>query len=414
MTMACDSYSSLQEKLLRTIEKGQNLVIQLQSFSKVKGIHRLEKKINQEITFLKQFDCDDKSQTKGLKEEHVKCSNLYNLEAIVKALDDTDNPVSVLQMFPLKDSREQCQFENANFKHRKICVDIVSNGGSVWNKVIARNPKALSINAVGGQQYGQKSIHQQIEEFVICANQNPYLFTAPKVNIVFHYGVSSAVVELVQSIGATFTGKIVGLDAHPAVIEEVDQAVNNESITNDHTAKSVQINKSTLNLDITAMIAYVSALTNGHSNYIFKEKILTDQATKERSDPVKRHLDSIFEGKKLVCCESAVIDFKSIVDMLGGDGEKLRAKDLLENKIHAIVPDKVSERVEKLKLSDKVKNRSKAIFGTGDAMQILTVTANKGFVRSAMSQAVNLAVILHESSALTETKMHTATKINVI
>ena len=79
----------------------------------------------------------------------------------------------------------------------------------------------------------------------------------------------------------------------------------------------------------------------------------------------------------------------------------------------AIVPDKISERVEKLGSSDQIKGRSKAIFGTGDAMKILTVTANQGFVRAAQSQGIRLAVIIHESSCLTESKMSTATEITI-
>lgn len=409
--MASESYNSLQEKLKSTIDKGHDLFLKLQPFSEVKGINRLKKKIHQEITFLKQFDNNDQSPKKILKDEHVKCSNLHNLEAIVKALEGTDNPVSVLQMFPLRETKEDYDSKPMIQRNRKLCVDIVSGGGCIWNKVIARNPKALSINAVGGHQYGQKSIIQQVEDFVYCAYQNQYQFSSPNVNIIFHHGVSFTVAQLVEKIGATFVGDIVHLDIETDVFEDCVNEVNDENITRGRTSKTNQENNSTLNLDISAMIAYVSALTNGYSNYVFQEQILTDQAKRERNQPVKKELESIFKDKKLICCESAVIDFKSIVDTLGGDGEKLRAKDLLENKIHAIVPDIESERFANLKLSDKVKSRSKIIFGTGDAMEILTVTANKGFVRAARSQGLNLAVILHESSALTESKMHTATKM---
>lgn len=39
------------------------------------------------------------------------------------------------------------------------------------------------------------------------------------------------------------------------------------------------LEKNTLNLDITAMIAYVSSLSNGHQNFAFKEPIIDLQAT---------------------------------------------------------------------------------------------------------------------------------------
>jgi hypothetical protein len=60
--------------------------------------------------------------------------------------------------------------------------------------------------------------------------------------------------------------------------------------------------------------------------------------------------------------------------------------------------------------SGKIKQRSRAIFGTGDRRRVLTVTANAGFVRSARGQGVDLAVYLHESRALTEDKMRLAIK----
>ena len=61
----------------------------------------------------------------------------------------------------------------------------------------------------------------------------------------------------------------------------------------------------------------------------------------------------------------------------------------------------------------KIKERSLAIFGTGDHLKVLTVTANSGFVRAARGQGLDLGVILHESRALTEDKMQFGTEIQV-
>ena len=58
--------------------------------------------------------------------------------------------------------------------------------------------------------------------------------------------------------------------------------------------KDIEIKK--LNLDVTAIIAYVSATTNGGANFIFSDKVLTEQAMWERSNPVKKTLDQFFEG----------------------------------------------------------------------------------------------------------------------
>ena len=52
------------------------------------------------------------------------------------------------------------------------------------------------------------------------------------------------------------------------------------------------------------------------------------------------------------------------------------------------------------------------IFGTGDFLEAVTVTANTGFVRAAGQKHLELAVYLHPSRALTEQKQKTAKKIN--
>lgn len=46
------------------------------------------------------------------------------------------------------------------------------------------------------------------------------------------------------------------------------------------------------------MMAYVSNMTNGHCNYIFKQEVLTQQAAWEAERPVKPVLDRLFQGNK--------------------------------------------------------------------------------------------------------------------
>lgn len=53
----------------------------------------------------------------------------------------------------------------------------------------------------------------------------------------------------------------------------------------------------TLNLDVTAMMAYVSNMTNGHCDYVFKQEVLTQQSAWESERPVKPVLERLFKGK---------------------------------------------------------------------------------------------------------------------
>ena len=139
------------------------------------------------------------------------------------------------------------------------------------------------------------------------------------------------------------------------------------------------IDHSRLNLDITAMIAYVSALTNGGNNFTFREPVLCQQAAWERERPVKALLDSVFSGKQLLCCRSAMEDFKTILATLGGEGERARADQLVARV--TVVDDQESFRSSQLEHSGKINDRSRTIFGTGDVLKVVTVTANTGFIR---------------------------------
>lgn len=71
-----------------------------------------------------------------------------------------------------------------------------------------------------------------------------------------------------------------------------DNRLMNTNEENEDVKNDVEI----LNLDISTMLAYISELSNGGYNWIFKEKILTKQAENERKNPVKIILDKIFEG----------------------------------------------------------------------------------------------------------------------
>lgn len=94
-------------------------------------------------------------------------------------------------------------------------------------------------------------------------------------------------------------------------------------------------------------------------------------------------------GKSLFCCASAMKNFKSIVSTLGGPGEVSRANELLARVI--VVPSMVSPRAEhRLKLGGKIKQRSLAVFSTGDALRAVTVSANEGFIRAAKCQVIRV------------------------
>ncbi|XP_056007687.1 UPF0415 protein C7orf25 homolog isoform X4 [Ostrea edulis] len=161
-----------------------------------------------------------------------------------------------------------------------------------------------------------------------------------------------------------------------------------------------------VNLDITTLITLVSSVTHDGCHFEFSEKILALQAAEERQEPVLPKLKKFLQGKVMYVCRTALEDFRSILDTLGGLKEKERAEKLLSQV--TIVDDDPSDRTMEMPYSLRIKERSKIIFGTGDKLRAVTVTANSSFVRAAQHQGVSYAVYLHPSRALTEEKEKSA------
>ncbi|XP_064647927.1 UPF0415 protein C7orf25 homolog [Lineus longissimus] len=164
-----------------------------------------------------------------------------------------------------------------------------------------------------------------------------------------------------------------------------------------------------VNFDITTLICMVSNLTHGGCDFVFKEQILTDQARQERERPLLPKLLEFIKDKECYACETAIGDFLKILKTVGGPNERRRADHLL--KTVEVVHDSLSEKSQKLQATAHVNERAKVIFGTGDNLQAITLTANQKFVRAAGHQGVSFVVFPHEPRALTEQKELTATPI---
>jgi len=61
-------------------------------------------------------------------------------------------------------------------------VDLVSNGGAVWYKAVARKASALEAISKGKVSCGgQKSVIEQAKAYFQCAQEHPHHFKAPRV-----------------------------------------------------------------------------------------------------------------------------------------------------------------------------------------------------------------------------------------
>jgi len=157
-----------------------------------------------------------------------------------------------------------------------------------------------------------------------------------------------------------------------------------------------------VNLDVTTLISLVSNVCNGYSDIELTDPVLSQQAVQEQASPSLPSILEFIQNKQLCVCETALRDFRAIVDMVGGPTEQQRATDLLGRV--TVVPDKLSDRALSLPVTWSIKQRARTVFGTGDSLKAVTTTANAGFVRAAAKAGVEFVTFLHPARALTESK----------
>lgn len=398
----------LEEK----IDSGKATVDRLKLVGKIDGVEKLIRKIQQEIRFLEKVQ-----STGNVKKEHLQSTNLIHLNAIVARLFCANEPTNVMKPFKYQKSRLE--------------VDIVCNGGSSWVKVIARNARALTLISMGNGEYGQKSVLDQAIGYLQCAKLHRHLYRPPDIVFHFAYGIEIPLAMRLQRMGVIVEGDKIqcedtkGTDTHDSEerlsawmypLESTEESVDeckrsiNSSIDTLNTC-SLKTEIKVLNLDVSTLLAYVTNMTNGYDQFIYREPLLTQQAEMERERPVKPILENLFKGKELIVCQTAYENFMNIIDVIGGPKETLRAKELL-SKVR-IVNDMPTGRImEKLSLGGKIKDRSRLVFATGENTKSITVSANEGFVRAARMQGIECTVFLHEPRSLSEIKEGYATKIS--
>lgn len=165
----------------------------------------------------------------------------------------------------------------------------------------------------------------------------------------------------------------------------------------------------TVNLDVTALICLVSNLCHGKTHFIFNDGAFNRQATEERLQPVLHATEAFLANKSLIVCKTALRIFSKIMDDLGGEEEKERAYQILEN--ITVVEDEPSVNALSLKPSRKITQKSVIIFGTSETHQAVTLSSNVTFVNAALQQGVKFEVEFHAARALSEKKEKYAQQI---
>ncbi|XP_074505871.1 UPF0415 protein C7orf25 homolog [Sebastes fasciatus] len=414
---------SLQAVLQQRISSAQALLQRAEPLCNgVEGHQKLCGKLRAELRFLRRVEAGELQ----VKESHLHSTNLTHLTAIVESVESLEDVVALLHVFT---------YQDAAGSRRTLVVDVVANGGLTWVKAVGRKAEALHNIWQGRGQYGDKSIVGQAEDFLWASRQQPVQYRHPHVVFAFYNGVSCPMAHRLKDMGVAVRGDIVAVSAVMTEEEEQEeeqeqeqeqeqqeeqQQQEEEQEEQDEESELTRVDRGTVvaslafpaqvkveecrrvNLDITTLITYVSSLSHGRCHFTFREPVLTEQAAQERFQHVLPQLDAFMQGKELFACRAAVRDFQLILDTLGGAGEKERAQTLLARL--QVVDDQPSERTLRLAPSAKVNSRSLMIFGTGDSLRAVTMTANSRFVRAAANQGVRYSVFIHQPRALTEGK----------
>eukprot|EP00667_Euglena_gracilis_P011415 EG_transcript_11671 len=374
---------------------------------KVDGLERYCRAVATEYKFV-QAMCEGR---KELTKSRVLSSNASLFEALHAVLLRERGVVGIGQTFTL-DGRP-----------RALKVDVVSEFGSKWIKVKAMSGRTIEDLHEGRGRFGEKSVVEMAADYLRCATQNIVNFGAPKVEFVFTDlgGIPSSITQQLQSAGI-----LVSAPSDPPEVSSPSDAVvlaqQGPAFEDDEGEEEAShyhfllpplpdgggwaVDPSTIqrvNFDVTALIALSSELTHGGCVKDFPQHpVLQHQAEDERRRPVAAGLEAFLWGKEYVVCDRAAAEFLAILNVVAGPAEKARGEALLARCRQ--VPDQPSSHATALPESRRIKARQKDIFGTGDTLQAITLTANVSFVRAAQEQGVHFPVFTHPSRALTEMK----------
>ncbi|KAI8848129.1 hypothetical protein BC829DRAFT_394801 [Chytridium lagenaria] len=333
-------------------------------------------------------------------------------------------------------------------------------------------PISTSIPATPLEGLEMIPIVRQALELLEAARQNPIHYQAPEVYYVF-FNTSDAVEEQKRIIEALKLTGVQAMDVGEFRMElgktrgEVG-ALSNDVIANpSHEVVSGipqevlpdwrTVWTSAANLDVTTLITLASDISNQFDKVpkgLYSNEALILQEEQECLEPILHSLVPALEGKELLITQTALKKYIDIARVIAGPREKARTlfmcseglrqqilSDLgsenwrdfggevfkqiapLEGRM-SVVADDPSERF--VRLSDSKGSVEKGgkkgtnitisqiqanIFGTADRMEITTVTANGGLVRSLTKNGVlGLSLYLHEPRSFIETR----TKMRVV
>uniref|UniRef100_A0A1I8JD93 DUF1308 domain-containing protein n=2 Tax=Macrostomum lignano TaxID=282301 RepID=A0A1I8JD93_9PLAT len=407
----------------------------------IPGVDRLQRRCQTERRFVLSLLQDSATETDlERRVEQLRSSNAGQLSAVAQQLDlltsgstqqqsghgtlAASSPKSccaVLEKFAVfSRNSEDCLEATASDGQRsisalpsctaKVEVDLVCHGGSLWLKCVARNPRGLSQASSGQTSHGAgRGLLQQARLLMRAAALAGPAPGAIRLRIHCASGVTPRLRDRLLAVGVSeVTGQLAEGD-EDEFDDEHDDVHDEELETGINGAGSIEhplAHPATANLDVTCLVALSSSLCRGSGRFQqFLERPLALTAELERNEPCLPPLKSFLlsSGRRLIACQTAVTEFRSILETVAGPTEIRRAEKWL-SRVEQVPDQCPPDLCNRLRLSRSVQARHLAIFGTGAALGAITVTSNAKFVRAAGKQGLHFCVHLHSCRPLTEAK----------
>ncbi|OZJ02184.1 hypothetical protein BZG36_04320 [Bifiguratus adelaidae] len=258
-------------------------------------------------------------------------SNIAYMDALFVTLSCTSHPKGVLCKFRYMDKDER----------RSLRVDLVADDGRTWINVISRNPKGLRAMINGFERMKTGAWHNWMDEvpllrqargFKQAAEQNLVHYVEPEIVFVFS-AIAEGDNEVVDRV---LFGALKAIGVQVRFLRQLQQADKSDR---------PDLVTQQLNLDVTTLIALVTALsyTHGLTPDDFDVEPLRLQALDEQKEPLLEQLARLFVRRSLFTPITAAQKFLSIVHTVGGPQERTRALSLfpsLPNEWQASLPSK--------------------------------------------------------------------------
>ncbi|KAI8643719.1 hypothetical protein BD408DRAFT_364409 [Parasitella parasitica] len=426
----------------------------------IEGLHRYINSLTAEMHFIDKL-LENPSK---IKREHVQSTNLSYLEAVYEALSGVGqrkDQVMKLVSAPSQSNSSQWMSQAAMIRNHSIKVDIVTENGLVWVKVIARNAKAFRHELMGlewddssssddgsddGSSDADAGCRQSSGDFdslPIFKKAREYLRTAQAHHVQFHTPVVVFAFMRIKPKQDVFVQRIMDRLKEIGIVvymQDTDTTLQSSYAPFLRDVGDLDhLTTPSINVDVSSALALLSELS--HHVCLPKQVSalpLQVQAEREALVPALPQVLPYITGKKLFIIQTAYDRLKDIVEVVGGPQEVARFRYLFRDHLGLdlqfdqelwtilpslsvdVMPDASSEAFTKLldppqqktKLNNGRKIRTRfsdfhaKIFGSGDHYKMTTLTAIQ-WMETALKDAglQGVSLVSHEPRSLAEKKM---------